>query len=81
MCGIFGIINFDNTPNNKKLLARKIQSLFKLSESRGKEASGLAILDDISDEVTVIKSQQSASELIRNQTYRSLLSEKSGSNL
>ena len=46
MCGIFGIIaNKGCSVSNKELL-RITQSLFVLSESRGKEASGFAgVLD------------------------------------
>jgi len=70
MCGIFGVINSDNSAlaasNVKKLTNR----LFDLSESRGKEASGLTILPSThSSSLFVVKSPAPASTLKTDRRY------------
>lgn len=64
MCGIFGIVS--TQPRGSERLLR---SLFQLSESRGKEASGLAGIAD--DTIHVLKSPIPASRLLRTPTYSS----------
>src|SRR5262245_40064846 len=66
MCGIFGIVSPDG-----RNIERDLALLFVLSESRGKEAAGLALLDG--NEITVLKEAQSASRMMSRATYRSLL--------
>lgn len=76
MCGIFGVIDLNAKSHEYAEIVKNLESLFKLSESRGKEASGLAMFNDISEDIFVIKSQESASKLIKSNTYRSLLSQQ-----
>jgi asparagine synthetase B (glutamine-hydrolysing) len=67
MCGIFGVI----APRAaaQKDVTRLVQTLFRLSESRGKEASGLAGLAGSS--FRVLKSPVAASRLLRTRTFAS----------
>ncbi len=69
MCGIFGIVG----PGGGEF-ARGLEVLFRLSESRGKEAAGLAVNDG--REITVLKEPLAASAMIRSAQYRSLMDDK-----
>ena len=70
MCGIFGYIS--NNTSCEKVLAKKIlENLYKLSETRGKEASGLMISNK--KEIHVIKDSIPASELIKKKLYNQTL--------
>ena len=44
MCGIFGLILREGHGISRKKINFILKELFKLSESRGKESSGLAII-------------------------------------
>lgn len=66
MCGIFGIV----TPDGRNL-ERQLEALFLLSESRGKEAAGLALQDG--REIRVVKEAQSASQMMQRPRYRKLM--------
>jgi len=66
VCGIFGIVGAGGAA-----FARGLESLFLLSESRGKEAAGLAINDG--REITVLKEPVSASAMIRSEQYRAVV--------
>jgi asparagine synthetase B (glutamine-hydrolysing) len=66
VCGIFGIVG-----DGGASFARELASLFLLSESRGKEAAGLAIVDG--ERITVVKEPLSASAMIRSGQYRSVV--------
>jgi glucosamine--fructose-6-phosphate aminotransferase (isomerizing) len=72
MCGILGF-----TSNNSKLDYGKIKDnlsqLFLLSESRGKESSGIAIKDFASGKINILKEPIPASQLIKTQEYFSFL--------
>ncbi len=71
MCGIFGVVSQENSGLKSKSLKRVTNYLFKLSESRGKEASGLTLLSDVEEEpVFVIKSPLPASDLIKSSIYK-----------
>ena len=67
MCGIFGILNSRNALDRRAFRATA-DDLFQLSESRGKEAAGLAILTP--SEIRVYKRAVSAHRLIRSPGYR-----------
>src|SRR5262245_58400962 len=72
MCGIFGI-----TVGEGSFLAKRLpdllKGLFLFSESRGKEASGIAVSSR--DKIHVLKSAVAASAMIRSHQYRQLLVE------
>ena len=66
MCGIFGIVT-----GNTRQLEQDLVRLFELSESRGKEAAGIAIMD--AQTIRVMKEPESASELIGKPAYKKML--------
>lgn len=78
MCGIFGLILSGKSKVDKKKLKPALDYLFKLSESRGKEASGIALL--LNDSIDVYKSSKPASVLIKTDDYKNLFEKiKNGS--
>ncbi len=67
MCGIFGLVIKGNTLSGAN--ARKlVNDLFCLSESRGKESAGLAVL--MPDAISIYKQSVAASTMIRSRDYR-----------
>ena len=74
MCGIFGILIGKDTKLSVRELASLTNHLFKLSESRGKEASGIAIR--VNHSIYVFKEPISSSELVKSDTYRNLFRSK-----
>lgn len=71
MCGIFGFVISRESQLTKVDISDTIKYLFNVSESRGKEASGLAIQD--AENLYVLKEPISASTLIPSKTYTDLL--------
>lgn len=71
MCGIFGLSLNEKSDFSPKQIESVIKDLFLLSESRGKEAAGLAVLRE--DKIEVFKSAVSASAMIRTKKYEDLL--------
>ncbi len=67
MCGIFGVVAQENAGFNARSLEQALRSLFLLSESRGKEAAGVAIVN--ASTVNVLKRPIPASELIKTADY------------
>lgn len=73
MCGIFGLVNGRDGAIAARDVQRTINRLFRLSETRGKEASGLTLLPSVdADRITVLKSPETASALMREARYREL---------
>lgn len=70
MCGIFGVIPKKNFDLDTVRLKHITDRLFKLSESRGKEAAGIAIRTD--SEIYVYKSPTSSSRMIRSSEYKKI---------
>lgn len=70
MCGIFGLTVNEQSGFSPQLLKATINELFKLSESRGKEAAGLAVYQQ--DTIEVYKDAVSATSLIHSQPYKKL---------
>ena len=70
MCGIFGITMARDSKISSRDLKKMISKLFLLSESRGKEASGLAVKTKHS--LFVLKQPKSASELLKSHEYDQL---------
>jgi glucosamine--fructose-6-phosphate aminotransferase (isomerizing) len=67
MCGIFGLIVKETSPLTNDF-NDLVESLFLLSESRGKEASGYAFLSG--NTIEVVKSPLKASELVKQRVFR-----------
>src|SRR3989304_10460304 len=70
MCGIFGIITGRDSQVAGNQLRRAADTLFRLSESRGKEASGIAYVDN--HHITIYKLPLAATTLIKEAAYRQL---------
>ncbi len=68
MCGIFGLVLGKETGLSVTAVQRIVNTLFLLSESRGKEAAGLAVA--CGDEIQVLKQPLPASKLIRTSSYK-----------
>ena len=71
MCGIFGIAVRNDSSINSKQLKSIVTNLFKLSESRGKEAAGIAINSD--NDIKVYKGPVPASVLINSKEFNEIL--------
>jgi len=71
MCGILGITVQTTTPLSTKELQEVLRTLFLLSESRGKEASGFAVLDPKG--LLVTRSNMTASQLVKSPAYREVM--------
>jgi glutamine---fructose-6-phosphate transaminase (isomerizing) len=63
MCGIFGVIVKKESKYSKDFLCSSLELLAKLSESRGKDSSGLCT--SVNDEITVSKGPIKISTLLR----------------
>jgi glutamine---fructose-6-phosphate transaminase (isomerizing) len=72
MCGIFGIIAPKDSNADKGLICKNFEGLFKLSESRGKEAAGMVAVLDKS--VEVLKMPIPATEFMKTREYNDLTS-------
>ncbi|RCV66045.1 Glucosamine 6-phosphate synthetase [Methanophagales archaeon] len=71
MCGIFGILVTENSDFSPVIIKRMLNSLFKLSESRGKESAGLAIRTK--EAIQVYKAPIAASHLIHTIRYKQVI--------
>jgi glucosamine--fructose-6-phosphate aminotransferase (isomerizing) len=78
MCGIFGIIAKAEAGLSRQLTENFLKELFILSETRGKESSGIAVRNAASGAIHVTKDDVPASELIRSGAYRGYLSKALG---
>jgi len=74
MCGIFGIAAGKETGIPPEWYRSVVDELFKLSESRGKESAGVAVLDE--REIQIFKQPIPATRMIRSREYRNLVQEK-----
>jgi len=70
MCGIFGIVFGKSLALSPKELMQIVNRLFKLSESRGKEASGLTVRFNKS--IYVLKEPITSSKLVKTSKYKNL---------
>jgi glucosamine--fructose-6-phosphate aminotransferase (isomerizing) len=71
MCGIFGIITKENSDIETEKIKAVTDSLFKLSESRGKEAAGIAIKTKAG--VSIFKKPTPASKMIKLKEYKDFI--------
>jgi len=78
MCGIFGIVAKRTVFSSLRELYTISDNLFILSESRGKEASGIAV--KVNNNIKVYKSSDKASQLLRSKIYSDILKEVYHSN-
>jgi glucosamine--fructose-6-phosphate aminotransferase (isomerizing) len=73
LCGIFGIEIAENLKFSPKDLMQIVNNIFKLSESRGKEASGLAVR--FKDSIYVLKEPITSSKLVKTSKYKELFNQ------
>lgn len=72
MCGIFGIVSYGTTTYSKALIYQKaVKDLFKESEFRGREASGLCAV--IHERPIVLKDKVPASKLVEQDAYKNIV--------
>jgi len=77
MCGIFGLIATSDSNLGEGVWHKLLKSLFLLSESRGKEAAGIAIAN--SEQIVVYKDSISAKAMLKTAEYKSALKRGVGS--
>ena len=70
MCGIFGIVIESQKPLNASVYKSIMDKLFKLSESRGKEAAGVAYLGN--NAIYVAKFAEAPSAVIKKDDYKKI---------
>lgn len=78
MCGIFGWITTQSDTMENDKLHRCINKLFLLSETRGKEASGICVREK--GNITVYKENFRARKFIHTAAFKSLLERIDGNN-
>jgi len=71
MCGIFGIVTNGSDAINNIKLEKIVTALLKLSETRGKEASGVCYVNNT--DMLVLKRNIRASLLVKSKEYREIL--------
>ncbi len=77
MCGIFGFTATEKRGYSEKEIKKILWLLFRLSESRGKEAAGLAVKTD--ESIDVLKSPLSASDFLKSDSYKKFIDKSLGS--
>jgi hypothetical protein len=70
MCGIYGIIALNKANYDGEFFQKKLSQLANISESRGKEASGIAIQHD--DIIGVHKAAKSSAYLFKSKSYKKM---------
>ena len=70
MCGIFGLVTGADSEVTFKDTRTIVNELFVLSETRGKESSGLAVKNSSLGEIGVFKAPLPATALVRTNEYR-----------
>lgn len=71
MCGIFGAVSFKPKYLGRRFITELVNNLFILSETRGKEAAGIAIRTK--DSFEVYKDANRAKDFIKNQKFKLIL--------
>ena len=69
MCGIFGIINNDKSTFNNNITKASLKKLALLSESRGKDSSGIAFRNNVNPNIEIVKGDIPIRELIKDNYY------------
>jgi asparagine synthetase B (glutamine-hydrolysing) len=74
MCGIFGVIAAKESSYSNDFLKKVITELGKLSQTRGKDSSGLCSYNPISNKIDVIKGPVPISKLLQTNIVKSAIS-------
>ncbi len=75
MCGIFGYITSKKSNFLSKELNNFTNKLYQLSESRGRESSGIAVKSPHTKKISILKDALPASKFIEGAKYKKLLRE------
>lgn len=73
MCGIFGVITKANSCYSNKFLKKSLKTLAKLSETRGKDSSGLCSLNHQNNSFDIIKGPIPANQLLKRDKVKATL--------
>ena len=73
MCGIFGVIAKNKSGYSNHFLKKSLITLAKLSETRGKDSSGLCSLNHQNNSFNIIKGPIPANQLLRRNKVKSIL--------
>ena len=73
MCGIFGVITKEESGYSNKFLKKSLKTLASLSEARGKDSSGLCVLNNRSNSFDVIKGPIPVKELLKRNIVKNSL--------
>ncbi|WP_428482706.1 hypothetical protein [Pyruvatibacter mobilis] len=73
MCGIFGLVVTQDSNLNHNDWRKGLEDLFLLSETRGREAAGLAVA--MPDRILVTKDSVSATKMIKSPRFREVAQE------
>jgi hypothetical protein len=73
MCGIFGLIASPQSAITKAQSHKILDTLFLLSESRGKESAGISVKNTHDSKIHILKQSIPASKLIQSNSYQSFL--------
>jgi glutamine---fructose-6-phosphate transaminase (isomerizing) len=71
MCGIFGVVLGSDPAIDNELAATLVERLFRFSESRGREAAGVAVWNG--DSIDVLKQAGSATDFVKSERYLQVL--------
>lgn len=66
MCGIFGFIVHQNSDYDPPFIKKALLTLARMSESRGKDSSGLVIRNNLEKQMQVFKGAVTLNELLKN---------------
>jgi len=74
MCGIFGVISSSKSRYENKFLKKILKNLATLSESRGKDSSGLCCVNHYNNSIDIVKGPISATELFKRSKVKEMIS-------
>jgi len=73
MCGIFGIITAQDSDYPANFMLNLLKDLATLSESRGKDSSGLAFRDSVQKRISILKGPLAIEELFKEPDYNNFI--------
>jgi glutamine---fructose-6-phosphate transaminase (isomerizing) len=73
MCGIFGVITSNQSTYSKEFLAKSLKQLALLSETRGKDSSGLCAFNQVNNRIEVIKGPIPIKQLFKEKAIKDIV--------
>ena len=75
MCGIFGVMASERSARSEtKFFINSLKFLAKVSQSRGRDSSGICILDQVSSDINIFKGPMPARQLFKSKDVMSSIS-------